>query len=91
MFPCPSKMADCVGRFENTPFGIKQMLASQTLLLFMVILVVNTPIYSALGGTITKSMTAFSRITIDVVKIVIVSIISVLFGWESLNVIEVLN
>ena len=89
MIPCPAKLADCVDRFENTPFGLRQIVGSHALLLLMVILVANTPIYSALGGSITKSMTAFSRITIDAIKIVIVAVISVLAGWERLNVLEV--
>jgi hypothetical protein len=91
MIPCSREIADCIDRFENTPFGLKQVFASKILLIFVVTQNINISVYNSLGGTITKYMTAFARITIDVIRIVIVGIISVLFGWESLNIIEVLS
>ena len=89
MIPCSKQIADCMDKFENTPFGIRQLLNSKILLLFVLIQIVNISVYNSLGGTITKYMTAFARITIDVIRVVVVGLISVLFGWESLNIIEV--
>lgn len=86
---CTKHMICHNNHMADASFGIRQILGNYLLLALCFVLIVDVSIFNSIGACITKHMSGLARTTIDILRMVVIWLVSFLLGWEEFKYLQV--